>query len=316
MKTLLFISCFLSCILVSAQPIVSGLVTNTEPDRIRFITSDVDAFWKAFDLFKRDTTTNPFEDYLTKGTPAIQQFLPYRIKDAHQFKKMIKNEIRYYESIRPYSKEILTYEEQVREYFTRFKRLYPHAIFPDVYFVIGQMNTGGTIFDGGIIIGMEQFAADSLTTSYGQPAMSIAKLPFVITSALIFYQQKPAHTGYTLLRQCIIQGSADFVTSLVLDEDKDILLNSKNYQYGEQHEEALMKEFLREKDSSDFSKWLYQGQLIGERPADLGYWVGYKITEAYYNNATNKTRAIDEIFKINDFEKFLLLSGYAEPFRN
>ncbi|TMI66321.1 MAG: hypothetical protein E6H07_10615 [Bacteroidetes bacterium] len=46
------------------------------------------------------------------------------------------------------------------------------------------------------------------------------------------------------------------------------------------------------------------------RPKDLGYWMGYKITKAYYTKATDKTKAIQEILNIKDFTSFLADSGY------
>lgn len=46
------------------------------------------------------------------------------------------------------------------------------------------------------------------------------------------------------------------------------------------------------------------------RPKDLGYWMGYKITKAYYDKMENKERAIDDILNITDFGEFLQKSGY------
>ena len=140
-------------------------------------------------------------------------------------------------------------------------------------------------------------------------------LPKVIAKCLVFYNQKPAHTGYTLLRESIIAGSADFISSLVVGDKRNKIFERENYQYGELYEETLVKEFLRQRTESDMSGWFYYGNSEG-RPPNLGHWIGYKITEAYYNNIPDKLKAVDQILKINDFEKFLLLSGYAEPFRN
>jgi hypothetical protein len=50
------------------------------------------------------------------------------------------------------------------------------------------------------------------------------------------------------------------------------------------------------------------------RPADLGYYVGYRICEAYFARAQDPTRALRDMFTIQDFHAFLHASGYAETF--
>jgi hypothetical protein len=54
----------------------------------------------------------------------------------------------------------------------------------------------------------------------------------------------------------------------------------------------------------DISRWLYNGTESEDRPGDLGYYVGYKITEAYYNRAADKRQAVREILEIKDFDRF------------
>ena len=46
----------------------------------------------------------------------------------------------------------------------------------------------------------------------------------------------------------------------------------------------------------DTKDWLY-GNLSDkdDRPTDLGYWMGYKITEAYFNKQEDKHKAIHNI---------------------
>jgi hypothetical protein len=48
------------------------------------------------------------------------------------------------------------------------------------------------------------------------------------------------------------------------------------------------------------------------RPADLGYYVGYKICEAYYQAARDKKQAVKDILEMKDFNEFLKDSGYEQ----
>lgn len=112
----------------------------------------------------------------------------------------------------------------------------------------------------------------------------------------------------SLLAKSINEGSADFITQLVLDYN----INSKIHVYGNAHENELWKDFSGSMNGEDSDKWLYNGMAVtGEAPADLGYYIGYKICEAYYNKAADKKQAIKDILTIKDFPGFLQKSGYG-----
>ena len=53
---------------------------------------------------------------------------------------------------------------------------------------------------------------------------------------------------------------------------------------------------------------------VTDRPPDLGYWMGYKIAEAYYQKAEDKTQAVADIIQMKDADAFLEASGYAKKF--
>ena len=284
-------------------------------DTINFITSDLSAFWNAFDKFKKDTASNPFANYVSGGTDALKKFQRYHIKDSAEFKRVIRENLDYYEQVRGSAIMVGTYQQQVTEYFHQLKKLYPAALKPDVTFVIGAMNAGASVDQRGITVGLEVFSDTVVKNSYGRKSTEISKLPLMLASCMVFFQQRPAHTEYNLLRQSIIHGSADFITTLFIDDAKTTFLAQPNYIYGEQHEEELVKEFLRMKDSNDFSLWLYNDDKEG-RPANLAHFVGYKITESFYNSFADKDKALEEILKINDFNRFMLISGYIQPFMN
>jgi hypothetical protein len=305
---------FLGCLASVLVTNVTGQI-NRQPDGFKLITTDVENFWQAFDIFKQDTTQNPFAEYLRNGTQGLQHFKEHRIRDSAHFKKIIRLEMDYLEKVRPSTVNPQVIRPRLEKYFKEFQRIYAEAEFPDIYFVIGQFNSGITTSLTEIMVGAELFSDTVVSTSRGDRSTSPEKLPVYITCGLAYFNQKPAHTGYTILRQSIVNGSADFLATLALGIDKEIILQQENYIYGEQHEESLVKEFLKEQNTDNFSNWFYNRSTKG-RPSNLGFWIGYKITQAYYENEPDKTKAIKEIMKINDFDKFLLLSGYVEPFRH
>jgi uncharacterized protein YjaZ len=60
----------------------------------------------------------------------------------------------------------------------------------------------------------------------------------------------------------------------------------------------------------EFGGWLYAGERAG-RPADLGYFVGYRIVEAFYARSPDMRQAVREIIMATDFEDLLRRSGYG-----
>jgi hypothetical protein len=49
------------------------------------------------------------------------------------------------------------------------------------------------------------------------------------------------------------------------------------------------------------------------RPADLGYYVGYKIAQSYYERAHDKKQAIRDVLEAEDFEQFLKKYAPVHP---
>lgn len=294
---------------------VSLSVSAQSPPGINFVTTDVEAFWKYFDEFRKDTTQNPFIQYLDSGTHVLKEFIPYWIVDAQSLKKRVQSEMAYYEQVRPAIVNFDTLKPKVAEYVTRLQSIYPGTTIPDVYFIVGRITGGGSANDNALVIGAEMYADTSVATSSGFKSMKVADLPEMILHCLIYYNQKPAHIGYNVMRQSIVAGSAQFIATLISEKEKTGVWQKENFKYGEAHEELLAREFLRRKYDSKLDGWLYNWPSE-ERPADLGIWMGYKITAAYYDNATDKQKAIVDIMQLNDFEQFIALSGYLDQFQH
>ena len=64
-------------------------------------------------------------------------------------------------------------------------------------------------------------------------------------------------------------------------------------------------------DKTDLSAWLYNYRSGSDEPYDLGYWVGYRITKAYYLRASDKQAALREIFEVKDPKALLAKSGWT-----
>jgi hypothetical protein len=278
-----------------------GFTNN--PSEAKFHTDDITTFWQVFDQHSPKLPGEVLQkEYLDKGSPGLKGFIRNRIESGKYLSKTVRSQLGYYTYVRPFTLSIAQKKERLYECFLNLKKLYPAAVFPDVYFVIGANNTGGTTFSQGLIIGAERFGK---TTDTYQPALDIDEVDEVVAHELVHFQQKYAKDN-SLLAQCIREGAADFICELIAGSHT----NQETYQYGHAHQAELWQEFQAKMYHNDWSEWLYYTKNKS-RPKDLGYWMGYQICKAYYNRTTDKTQAISDILNIDDFRKFLEASGYT-----
>lgn len=289
---------------------------NRDPEAARLVTSDIDLFWKAFDRATPENDLIVYRDeYLKKGSEGLREFWRIRIGSPCELVDAIERHRAYYAALRPRTARVDSYKPRIRESFRRLAELYPEAVFPDVYFLIGRMNSAGTLTDKGLLIGLDMFgrtdaaSVEGLGDWHRAVVSDIDRIPHIVAHELIHYQQKKVPDG-SLLARAIGEGSADFVAELISGRHT----NAHLHEYGDPRERELWLEFRDAMDGTDLGRWLYQGDKSTDRPADLGYYVGYKITESYYRNAPDKKRAIREILNIGDHRKFLAESRYAGKF--
>jgi uncharacterized protein YjaZ len=93
------------------------------------------------------------------------------------------------------------------------------------------------------------------------------------------------------------------------------ILNRWIHAWAAPREADLWREFAADMDGTDRSRWLYnQGSATADRPGDLGYYVGYRICQAYHDAAADKDAAVADIIRVRDAHAFLAASGYAARF--
>ncbi|WP_336518006.1 DUF2268 domain-containing putative Zn-dependent protease [Pollutibacter soli] len=276
----------------------------TDPTKAIIHTEDIPVFWNIFDETKPALDGDRFQkNYLDRGSAGLKGFIPMRIESGENLVRVILQDTGYYQKIRGSSLSISSKKDTLYQYFAGFKKIYPAAVFPDIYFVIGARNSGGTTFDGGLIIGAEMFGKE---VEGFKPRLDINVVNQVVVHELIHFQQNYANDN-SLLAQSIREGSADFLCELVTGGHS----NKPFYVYGDAHEKDLWDEFQKTMFTDDWGTWLYTTK-DKSRPADLGYWMGYKVVKAYYDKAANKSQAVVDILNIKDFRKFYAASGYGK----
>lgn len=294
---------------------------NQDPDKVALITSDIDNFWKAYDLAAQEPTLEKKKEifqrqYFDQASLGLKFYAATKIGKVDALISTLNQRPLYYAALRENSLKVAAMNGKIRKLLSKLKALYADAVFPDVYFVIGRMSSAGTASDKALIIGVDMFGKTKasptaeLSEWHKQVLMSPEKLPAIVAHEIIHFQQSYRFGSSTLLSQAITEGAADFVGELIAGQT----INAHLHIYGNPVEQKLWEEFEEDLSSNDFTKWLYNGTRAKDRPADLGYYIGYKICQAFYKNAKNKKQAIKDMLRIKDFYQFLTESKYAEKF--
>jgi hypothetical protein len=266
---------------------------SKDPLNAQFVKHDYDNFWKQFDKME-SSSENPFGAYLANASIGLKPYVGYFNVDS-LYQTVVRRKAEYLKS-RPILQNIGTKKKKIIASYAALKYWYPEAVFPPIYFVVADFSTGGTVSENGLLIGSEKLKG-------------LEGLHGLVTHELIHFQQKYT-APYSLLNQSIKEGSADFLGELISGEH----INMTAFNYGEQHEDVLCKEFVAKMLTKDETDWLYGTSGKDDRPNDLGYWIGYKITEAYFNKQKDKRKAVADILNVSDPLDFLRKSGYLESY--
>lgn len=295
----------------------SAFAASDDPDSARIVTEDIPRFFEAFEEAAPDFDAGVFQRlYLDRATPGLEDFIQARIESAEQLAENVRAHSGYYASMRESVGRIADYERAIRAAFYALEYLYPPAVYPDVYCVIGRMNSGGTTSMRGLLIGADMYGKtpdtplEELGEWHRQVLKPIEDIPHIIAHELIHYEQDYPDGPRTLLSACIKEGSADFLAELISGRH----INAHVHEWANPREAELWAEFESRRGADDYAGWLYGGDSSDDRPADLGYWIGYKIAAAYYARAADKRAAVRDILEIRDFEAFLEQSGYGDAF--
>lgn len=292
-----------------------NLFAQSDQIEIELVTSDIEHFWEAYDKAKPDFNPEAFDElYLGRASKGLKGFIKNRIQNGEYLAAIIKKRPDYYEALRESSMQIPSMRDSIRSYLGNLRDIYPNADFPPIYFVIGAMNSGGTTSRNGIIIGADMYGLTPQTNMaelsdwHKSVVKSVDQIPHIVAHELIHIQQKYRGSNLTLLGASIREGSADFIAELISGKH----INEHVHEFANPREEELWNEFKSRTHEKNYDGWLYSSQ--DGRPNDLGYWMGYKITQAYYHLMDDKKQAMEDIMRIKNFEEFLTASGYSNRF--
>jgi len=249
-------------------------------------------------------------DYLAPGTPGIAIFTEYRIKDAANLAHAVAA-LRpdYQHAIDLCLPEAQRMHDEVSATIANVATLLGSADSAPTYFLFGAGNSGGTASAEGLGIGLEVICKDARTPAQAQQIIR----EFVAHEMTHVFQNRNGleMKDHDLLQHVLSEGFADFVMGQALGAETSV--DARRRAYGIAHEAELWRRFQADvaADKGD-DDWLFNvGHPPAGEPADMGYWLGRRICEAYYARAADKAPAIRTLLLLRDPRRILADSGYA-----
>lgn len=300
-----------------------------EPENKKMIqTIDIDHFWEAFDHLKKcksrkDSIASFQKIYLNRATNGLKDFIDAREFTAEKFVDAVSMVPKFYNSIRKNTLEVKDIVDDLNGLVANFKKIYPQFKEKKICFAIGIVNTGGTISDNFLLIGTEisasnknvdlsEFTNEAFRKVLERGDDVTQKIKNIVAHEYVHTQQNIEISknaiNCNLLSSVIQEGMCDFIGELISGDQ----INKVAQEFGDAHEKELWLEFKNELCNQKANNWLYNYESVKDRPADLGYYIGYQISKEYYNNMTDKKQAIYDILNMNDPITFLQNSKYDQ----
>jgi hypothetical protein len=273
-----------------------------------FVSSDIDSFWLAYD--KIVTTTDSIkqynllkEFYINKGTPGLKSLIEVRSYSDKEFIDAIKNYPQFWNSIRNNTLNVKSLYPQIESNIQKLKKAYPALKPATIYFSIGAFRTNGTTDGNKVLIGSELSLADKNTyinelpqwrQGFYQVQNPLNEIALLCTHEYVHTQQN--EIVHNLLCKSLYEGIAEFISCLVTGQKS----NAPAINFGKENEKVVINKFVEDLYTmSNDNNWIWGANNNELKVRDLGYYIGYEISERYYNLSSNKQQAIKELIELD-----------------
>jgi hypothetical protein len=267
-------------------------------------TSDVDRFYAIYDAAGGQPTAAVLQhEYLDPGSEGLHVLARMRRVTGQSIADAIAKRPEIYVQARECIKTLPRVRERLAAAMGRLAQLYPDARFPPVTIAIGRgkpIGIGGR--DTGVQIGAEALCANAwINPDIGDRFVRVVMHEYAHVQQAVSFSERD---GATVLAASLEEGAAEFVTELTTGATAYAYLDA----LVAGRETDIETAFAADKDKTDLSDWLYNS--TPQAPADLGYWVGYRIVKFFYQRNDDKQEAIRVIFEMTDPADFLEKSGW------
>ena len=280
-------------------------------------TQDVDHFFKAFDQAKNMNNIQEKKaayeiNYFDKASIGMVDYISMKVNSIDDFVDHIENNRAYYEDVRLATKKIKKLIPDALKAMGKMKDYYPQATSSNIYFIVGMHTSAGTASSNGILIGADFISSSKQNTEN----LNEWTLPFITAAEdkvwVIVHEY--VHTlqntnTENILGNALVEGGADFLANLLYATPKQ---PKKYTSFGLANECRIKYKFIKQIDTNDLNLWTGNNgeELPKNWVPDLGYFIGHQISQAYYQQAKDKTQAIKDLLELKSPKTILSKSGY------
>ena len=283
----------------------------SDPSAARFVYKDVENFVRAMEKVASGTDTAAVlrAEYFDQATPGLQMFTQKYDLTLERLLEAIRRHPQKYSSLHESLAALRSQESNYRKIYADLQGEIQNAVFPPTYFLVGAHRGIGSGSVEGPLITIEKKTIESIS----------ADLPATLVHEMVQMQQLAAlGEAYfaifngeqkTLLALSVREGVATYFAERVAGGSVHKNLARK---FLLEHEENFWRRFRPEMLGHETGEWLWSSPGDPQQPRDLGYAIGARIVETFYERAEDKDEAVRAILAITDYEKFLARSGYGE----
>lgn len=330
-RILLFLLLTLSTTLITAQN--SIITSDKNSTSYKFHYEDLENFRTVLEVMKvKGDTLSAIKEYFSNGSIGMKAWINRYNVSPERIMKTVSYFPDYYQYLSQLDARLKAFENQISTGLDGLKKIFPHRnvhIPPIYYFIL--FGGGGSVELTANMISLDYFGYysdinesefDRIGGLFPKGDFALAQVDLVPQIALhetvhLFQIYIQGTIGYssiyreedkrTLEAFAIREGAADFLTFLGAG-----IVDEKRNTYGDLHEKELWTLFeplLNEKESDHPGWFSGRSEQHPDWPWQIGYYMGSKIVEYYYETSKNKEDAITMILKSNqkeDFEKFIV----------
>ncbi|MFT4611262.1 MAG: hypothetical protein ACJA1H_002014 [Glaciecola sp.] len=275
----------------------------------KIVTTDIANFWNAYDKIKQTNDTILQykllqEIYIRNASQGLKDIIDARRYSRADYIEAIHSYPKFWESIRLNMSEID--ENAIRENIQKLETAYPDLKLSTIYFTVGSFRTGGTANWNNVLIGSElALGSDNTDISelpkwrqpYYEDYKPLENLPLLCTHEYIHTQQ--TEIVENLLAMCLYEGIAEFISCKVTQEKS----NTPALPFGKKNNEAITNKFIEDLyNPENNNNWLWGENKNELKERDLGYYVGYEISERYYNSCSDKIKAVKDLIELDYYD--------------
>jgi hypothetical protein len=280
-----------------------------DPARARIEIADVRRFAEVMRSLESsgaaDTAAVIERDYLSHASSGLRAFAERYQVTGRTIAQAIAADPARYSDLDALADSLVAQEDSLRGAMGRLRELFPRAVFPPVWFFVADNRAGGAARQEGALIAAERMYRNP-RNAVPLAMHELAHFQQAMVQGVETYQRIYGAEG-TLLALALREGSAELIAELTAGRH----INPAAERYGSEHEAQLWAQFRHDMTAREPGEWMWVQPKSGQ-PAELGYWMGYRIARSYYERADDKKQAILDILALTDFDGFLAMSGYEE----